>query len=112
MSEHQEIVGTEFGTGQKTLKAYIVGFALCILLTLVPFALIIKRSLSEQYLYIALAVFALVQLYVQVVFFLRLNTSSKGRWNLMSFLFTILIIVCIVGGSLWIMHNLDYHMAH
>lgn len=114
MSEHHHHVeaDTEYGTGHKTLKTYLIGFTLCILLTLIPFALVAKHMLSDFSLYITITIFALVQLYVQVVFFLRLNTSSKGLWNLGSFLFTILVILIVVFGSLWIMYNLNYNMMN
>lgn len=110
MAEHHEITDTDFGTGQKTLKSYIIGYTLSLLLTLIPFALVGKRLLSDKYLYISITVLALIQLYVQVVFFLRLNASPKGKWNFVSFMFTILIIVVVVFGSLWIMYNLNNNM--
>lgn len=108
MSHHEEIV--EYGSGKKTLTSYVLGFVLCILLTLVAFALVQMRLLSDVNLYISLTALAIIQLFVQSVCFLRLNASSEGRWNLLPFLFAILIIVILVGGSLWIMYNLNYNM--
>lgn len=113
MSSHHEVsADTEFGTGHKTLKLYFIGFALCLLLTFIPFALVANQMLSPPWLYTALTILALLQLYVQVVFFLRLNGSQKGRWNLVSFIFTIVVILVVVFGSLWIMYNLNYNMMH
>ncbi len=90
------------GTSRKTLKAYIFGFLLSLILTIASF--------SIKHTYIALSVLALLQLFVQVVFFLRVNTSPEGRWNLASLLCTILIIAVVVGGSFWIMYNLNMNM--
>ena len=104
--------GVDYGTGKKTLALYFTGFALCLVLTIIPFVIVGQHLLSDEALYIALAVFALIQLYVQVVFFLRLNASPTGRWNTMSFLFTLVIVVVLVFGSLWIMYNLNYNMMH
>jgi cytochrome o ubiquinol oxidase operon protein cyoD len=100
------------GTGKKTLKSYLVGFVLCLILTLASFAVAGKPLLNTVQSYIVLGVLAVAQLFVQVICFLRLNTSKEGRWNVMSFLFTILIILVIVGGSFWIMWNLNYNMMH
>jgi cytochrome o ubiquinol oxidase operon protein cyoD len=46
------------------------------------------------------------------VFFLHLGRESKPRWNLNALLFAVLVVVIIVFGSLWIMHNLNYHMQN
>lgn len=101
-----------YGTSKKTLSAYVSGLLLCILLTLAAFALVEKRLFTDTYLYISLATLAIVQLFVQVVCFLRLNANPEGRWNLMPFLVAILLIAILVGGTLWIMYNLNYYMMH
>ena len=112
MSSHDE-VSIEPASGQKTLKAYVVGFVLCIILTLIAFGLVQAHTLSDTNLYLSLAGLAIVQLFVQSVCFLTLNSSSpEGRWNLFPFLFTLLIIAILVSGSLWIMYNLNYNMMN
>lgn len=95
---------------KKTLQAYVIGFILCAFLTLVSFGMVEKKLFSEMTLIALLLVLALVQLTVQSICFLNLNNSSEGKWNLQPFLFTLLIIVVLVTGSLWIMNNLDYNM--
>lgn len=111
MSDHNNESGVlSAGTGQKTLKSYLTGFILCVILTLAAFWVVGKSLLDPMWSYIVVAVLAILQLFVQVVCFLRLNGGEKSRWNLMSFLFTVLIIVVIIGGSLWIMWNLNYNM--
>jgi cytochrome o ubiquinol oxidase operon protein cyoD len=113
MSNYHEVANTQHGTRPDTLKYSMVGFILSLLITIGSFILIEQQLLSDKYLYISLAVLALLQLIVQVLCFLRLNTSSdEARWDLMSFLFTIFITVVVVGGSLWIMYNLNYNMMH
>jgi cytochrome o ubiquinol oxidase operon protein cyoD len=113
MSEHHHgAMETTDGLGRKSLRTYLIGFILCLVLTLIAFAIVGKDSLSNTFLYVTVSVLAILQLIVQVVCFLRLNASKGARWNLVSFLFTILIILVIVGGSLWIMWNLNYNMMH
>ena len=58
---------------EKTIQSYVVGFVSCILLTLMAFALVEKRLLTETNLYIGLAILAIAQLFVQSVCFLRLK---------------------------------------
>lgn len=103
---------TQSGTSPKTLTAYVTGFVLCILLTMASFGLVDKHILAGADLYVALAVLALAQLFVQVICFLRLNASAEGQWNLMPFLFSIVVVMILVGGSFWIMYNLNYYMVH
>ena len=111
MSNHHEI-HVEHGSGQKTIQAYVLGFVLCLILTILAFSLVGMKLLAGVSLYVALAALAIIQLFVQSVCFLRLNSSAEGRWNLLPFLFTILIIAILVGGTLWIMYNLNYYMMH
>lgn len=107
-SAHTEIV--EHGTGKKTLAAYVTGLVLCIILTLIAFGMVEYHILSKLHLFIALGVLAIVQLAVQSICFLRLNASPEGQWNLLPFIFAIFIIAILVGGTLWIMYNLNYYM--
>ena len=113
MSEStKEIEVTPDKRGMKNLKAYIIGLVLSLILTLTSFTLVGRHMMSTDHLYIFLVLLALIQLFVQVVCFLRLNASPEGRWELMPFLFTIFIVLILVFGSLWIMTNLNYNMMH
>ena len=60
--------------------------------------------------YIFIAIFAVLQLIVQAACFLGLKSNAEGSWNVLPFLFTLLIIFFLVGGSLWIMYNLSVLM--
>jgi cytochrome o ubiquinol oxidase operon protein cyoD len=102
-----------YGTSPKTLTAYITGLALSLILTVLAFVLVGKHLLSDTSLYIAVAVLALIQFCVQSLCFLRLNAGPEGRWNLYPFIFAVFVVFVVVGGSLWIMYNLNYNMmAH
>src|SRR5688500_12368534 len=112
MAHHQHEIDAHYGTSKKTLSAYVVGLILCVILTLAAFGIVEYRVFSNENIYIALAALAIVQLFVQSACFLRLNASPEGQWNLLPFLFAILIIAILVGGSLWIMYNLNYNMVN
>ena len=53
---------------------------------------------------------ALVQIVVHVVCFLHLDTRSEGGWTLLAFLFTAVIVVLTIGGSIWVMFHLNSNM--
>jgi cytochrome o ubiquinol oxidase subunit IV len=89
--------------------SYVVGFIFSIILTLLPYQIVTKDLLSGNSLIFALLGYAVLQLFVQLVFFLHLGQEKRPRWKLISFIFTVFIVLMIVVGSIWIMSNLDYH---
>lgn len=99
-------------------RMYIVGFVSSILLTIAAFMVVNlhistdHQTLSDQMVIGILMILAVIQLFVQLFFFLHLGKESKPRLNLMAFLFMTLVVGIIVLGSLWIMKNLDYNMSH
>jgi cytochrome o ubiquinol oxidase operon protein cyoD len=109
---HTAVLTKEDRRGQKTFASYSTGFILCLILTIIPFVLVSKGLLPPKELYVIISILAVLQLFVQVAFFLRLNASPSGRWSLMAFLFAILVVLVLVIGSLWIMYNLNYNMVN
>lgn len=93
-----------------TLKSYITGFILSIVLTIIPYLIVVNHSFSLEMVAISVVAIGIIQLLVQLVFFLHLNTSKDGQENLLSFIFTFLIIAILVIGSLWIMYNMNINM--
>lgn len=92
-----------------TTKLYVFGFALSILLTLAAYFSVVNKLFSGMILTAFITALALVQLMVQLIFFLHLGQESKPRWKQAIFLSTVSIILVIIIGSLWIMSNLNYH---
>ena len=107
MSKQQPIVSNS-EAAQGSPISYAVGFLLSIILTLAAYALATNHDLAGWSLVFALIGLAIVQLFVQMVFFLHLAKKSKPRWNLMVFLFMLMVVTIVVVGSLWIMYNLNY----
>lgn len=97
---------------QGTLRSYVAGFILSLVLTIEAYLLVAHHSFSAGTLMALVVAFALVQLVVQLIFFLHIDRESKPRWNLTVLLFAVLVVVIIVFGSLWIMQNLNYHHGH
>lgn len=111
MADHHAI-STNYGQGKKTLKSYVFGLGLSFILTILAFVMTGYHVFPTKTIFVLLFILAILQLVAQVTFFLRMNTSAEGKWNLMPFLFTIVIVLVLVVGSLWIMINLDYNMMH
>ncbi|HEX4266611.1 MAG TPA: cytochrome o ubiquinol oxidase subunit IV [Steroidobacteraceae bacterium] len=95
--------------GHGSRKSYITGFLLAIALTVVPFGLVMSHASVGTSLLIA--VFALAQIGVHAVYFLHVDRSEAQRWNLTALVFTAIVVCIILGGSIWIMHNLDVNMS-
>jgi len=100
------------GISHASLKAYIIGFILSVVLTVVSFALVIygRGAISTDWIYAGIAAAAVVQILVQLHYFLHLDRSSEQSWNVQAILMAALIIVILVGGSLWIMTSLHGRM--
>ncbi|MFC4893074.1 cytochrome o ubiquinol oxidase subunit IV [Pseudofrancisella aestuarii] len=94
------------GAAYGTHKSYITGFVLSIVITTIAFALVGFKVLSPMGLCVAIAILALIQLFVQLIFFLHLSTDSKARWNLVSAVFALIVVVIIIVGTMWIMFDL------
>ena len=105
---HGAAQGGAHGGPHGSRKSYTIGFLLAIALTLVPFGLVMSHaSLGTP---LIIAVFALAQIGVHVVYFLHVDRSEAQRWNLAALVFTAIVVCIILGGSLWIMHNLYVNM--
>jgi cytochrome o ubiquinol oxidase operon protein cyoD len=88
-----------------------LGFIISIFLTLSTYFIVTNHFLIGSTIIFMLLFFGLVQLFVQMYFFLDLGAKSEPRWNLYSFFFMFFILLILVGGSLWIMNNLNYRMT-
>lgn len=102
-----------YGTGKKKLSIYLLGMVLCVILTLISFFTVLYSKLSVSVILAIIFISAMLQFIVQVVCFLRLNAKNEqSRMNLMSFVFTLVILFVLISGSLWIMWSLRYCMMH
>ncbi|HZX76913.1 cytochrome o ubiquinol oxidase subunit IV [Lysobacter sp.] len=101
----------EDGVPHVSAKEYLTGFVLSIILTAIPFALVMGDvPIGKPLLIIALLVFAAVQVVVHMVYFLHMNAKSEGGWNALALIFTVVLVVIVLTGSLWVMHHLNGNM--
>ena len=96
----------------RPLYMYIIGYVLSLVATLNTFAFVVMSgSYSETMLISSLALLAVLQIIIQIIFFIHLGNEDKPRWNSLAFFTMLLVVSCIVGGSLWVMRGLDYNMS-
>ncbi|ATY33366.1 cytochrome o ubiquinol oxidase subunit IV [Sphingomonas psychrotolerans] len=99
------------GPGHFTRRGYLIGFLLSVVLTAVPFWLVMTGALQDaQTTAIVIIAFAVVQILVHTVCFLHVNTRGEGGWTLMAYAFTAVIVLIVIAGSLWIMYHLNSNM--
>ena len=97
--------------GEITLSGYLTGFVLSVFLTAVPFYLVMSGVLGDkQVTAFVIMAFAAVQIVVHMIYFLHMNTTSEGGWTMMALIFTIVMVVIALTGSLWVMHHLNVNM--
>ncbi len=96
---------------QSTLKSYIIGFVLSLILTLFAYFTVEEKLLVSDTLVYTICSAAFIQALVQLYFFLHLGQESKPHWNMLIFFFMAMILAIVVVGSLWIMHHLNYNMT-
>ncbi|WP_306222448.1 cytochrome o ubiquinol oxidase subunit IV [Bosea beijingensis] len=94
-----------------SLRGYVTGFLLSVVLTAIPFWLVMNDVLGNATLTaIVIMAFAAVQIVVHMVYFLHMNGRSEGGWNMMGLIFTLVIVAIVLAGSLWVMFHLNTNM--
>jgi cytochrome o ubiquinol oxidase operon protein cyoD len=95
---------------EQEVRFYLIGFSLALLLTLIPFALVAWAELPTSVALLFIAVCGLAQVVVQFRYFLHINLSQQKREDLLLILFSVLLLLIMAGGTIWIMANLAHRM--
>jgi cytochrome o ubiquinol oxidase operon protein cyoD len=91
-----------------TMRDYVIGFLLSVVLTAIPFWLVMGGPpLPRGVVVFIIVAFAVIQMVVHVVYFLHLKSGSEDGWNLTSLVFTLILVVITLAGSIWVMYHLD-----
>ena len=93
-----------------SVKSYMIGFVLSIILTAIPFGLVMFPSLPKNLTVLVVVAMAVIQVVVHLVYFLHMDRSKEQRSNVSTFLFTVMVIALLVGLSLWIMFSIHFEM--
>ena len=96
--------------GHGTVGSYLFGFAAAVVLTVIPFAMVMMHALPVASLIPVILGVGVVQIIVHLVYFLHMNTSSGQVWNNAAFVFTLIIVGILIVGSIWVMYHLNTNM--
>ncbi|MBO1907373.1 cytochrome o ubiquinol oxidase subunit IV [Microvirga sp. 3-52] len=96
---------------QGTFRSYMTGFVLSVILTAIPFWLVMGDVLNDTLMTsIVIMALAAVQIVVHMIYFLHMNTKSEGGWTFLALLFTLTLVVITLVGSIWVMYHMDQNM--
>lgn len=94
-----------------SLKSYAIGFILSVILTAIPFWLVMGNVFQDSgTTALVILSFAAVQVVVHMIYFLHMNTKSEGGWNMLALIFTVVLVVIMFAGSIWVMYHLNHNM--
>lgn len=94
-----------------TFSGYMMGFVLSIVLTAIPFWLVMAKVIADRNTAVlVLGGFAVVQILVHMVFFLHMNGKVEGGWTLLSTIFTVVFVAIAISGTLWVMFHMNANM--
>lgn len=94
-----------------TFGGYMTGFVLAVVLTGIPFWLVMGGVIpSARTTALVLLGFAAVQIVVHMIYFLHMNSRSEGGWTMLALVFTAVLVVITLSGSLWVMYHLNHNM--
>ena len=93
----------------KTIDSYIIGFVLSLIFTAIPYYMVVNQTVTGTSLLLTILGFAVLQMLIQIFFFLHLGRGPKPLYNVVFFASTVGIILIVVGGSVVIINNLHHN---
>jgi len=94
-----------------TLRGYLTGFVLAVILTAIPFYLVMSGVIPDKLITaLIIMAFAGAQIVVHMVYFLHMTPKAEGGWMIMALIFTLIVLVIALVGSLWVMYHLNNNM--
>lgn len=94
-----------------SLKSYATGFVLAVVLTAIPFWLVIGKVFEKSgTTALVILLLAALQIVVHMVYFLHMNSKAEGGWSMLALIFTVMLVVIMLSGSIWVMYHLNHNM--
>ena len=101
----------DHATPHGSMRDYLIGFGLSVVLTAIPFWLVMAGVIANPTVAaLTIVGFAIVQMLVHMVYFLHLNGKVEGGWTMMATIFTIVLVAIAITGSVWVMYHLNLNM--
>lgn len=111
MSAHTHDAHDDAGTPHGSRKGYWIGFLLSVVLTAIPFGLVMSGAIADTRVTAGIIMAAAaIQIVVHMIFFLHMNTKSEHGWTMMALIFTVIIVVIVIAGSVWVMYHMNANM--
>jgi len=99
-----------------SFKPIWIGFVISLVLVFAAYRIVDHYHLTHRLLIASIISIGCVLTVIQLIFFLHLGLEEKPCWNLWLFILGVILILCVILGTLWIMSNLNYnlmpHMGH
>lgn len=92
------------------LRSYVTGFVLAVILTAIPFVLVMEHAARPAVLLPAILVIGALQMVVHLKYFLHLTGTEDGTWNVTALLLTVVIVAIVLAGSIWVIYELNMNM--
>jgi len=105
-----ELAHTHHDGAHGSVKSYLTGFVLSVVLTGVPFALVMLHLMPVATLIPVIIGVGVVQIVVHLVYFLHMNVSSSQVWNNAAFVVALIIVLILIVGTLWVMYHMNHNM--
>lgn len=94
-----------------TFSGYMTGFVLSVILTAIPFWLVMTKVIADRHTAVlVLGGLAVIQILVHMVYFLHMNGKIEGGWTLLSSIFTVVFVAITIAGTLWVMFHMNTNM--
>jgi len=94
-----------------SFKGYMTGFVLAVILTAIPFWLVMGKVFDKpSTTALVILAFAAVQIVVHMIYFLHMDTKVQGGWSMLALIFTVVLVVITLSGSIWVMYHLNTNM--
>ena len=108
---HVEVLHDHDEAAHGTLQSYTIGFVLSVILTAIPFWLVMKHVIVDsQTTTLIVMGLGFLQIIVHMHYFLHMNTKSEGGWTFLALTFTVVMVVITLAGSIWVMYHMNGNM--
>ena len=109
--DHHDDHGHHDEGPHSTFSGYMTGFILSIILTAIPFWLVMADVITDKKTAVlVLGGFAVVQIIIHMIFFLHMNGKVEGGWTMLSTIFTVVFVAIAIAGTLWVMFHMNANM--
>ena len=108
MSDHATM---NSNSNHGSLRSYLIGFTLSVVLTAIPFWLVMSGVIGNKVATtLVITTLAVLQIVVHMVYFLHMDFRAEDGWSMLALLFTVILVVIAMIGSLWIIYHLNSNM--